>query len=123
MILGTGGMVVGEGTPLEAAGAAVAALGIVALVGAVRCRRWTISIGAEWILSENGPFRRAIPRRSVEGVAVRPATGLRRLYARREAVLALPASGHRFVLPSQEPEVLVAVLGDRAGSSLGEGGA
>jgi len=114
-LAGICGMVLGEGGPLEAAGAGTAALGGLMAVAAFRCRRWTVSVGREWVRSDLGPFVRILPRRGIVSLAIHPATGVRRLYAREEVELSLAAGDHRFRIPSADPGTLAEVLGHPAG--------
>ncbi len=109
-LAGIAGMVLGEGSWMEALGAALAAVGGLVAVAAFRCRRWTVSVGREWVRSELGPFVRTLPRRGIASVSVRPASGFRRLYAQREVAITLAAGSHRFRVPSADPETLAAVF-------------
>ncbi len=59
-----------------------------------------------------GPFARVFPCFDLHPVAVHPATSWRRLYARREVLLEMAgtAAPRTFLLPSNDPEALVALL-------------
>ena len=108
---GIGMMVAGAGGPAEAGGAFLAAVGSVALTAAVRCRRWTVTVGPEWVRTGAGPFERWIPRRSISAVHIRDARGFARLYAGRTVMLELEPASRRTAIPSDDPAVLAAALG------------
>ncbi len=104
--VGVAAMVIRQGSALEVVGAILAAAGAVVVATVFACRRWTLSVGKDWIHSEVGPFKRRIPRTAVTHCAVRTSTRLRRLFARQEVVVETTGRGDSIALPTNEPTTL-----------------
>lgn len=110
-LLASGGiavMVVFPDRPLEGVGAISAMIGIVLVVGLVRCRRFEITIVDGMVRFGTGPFVRRASLDEVREVHVRLATGLRRLFAVREVVLV--GASPDAAVPSASPDSLVGEL-------------
>lgn len=104
-------MVASDGTVVGALGAFVAALSSLVLFGAIRCGRFEIEIGRQWLRTGTGPLRRRVPREMIADCVVRPATGWRRLYAEREVVVELVAKDLGRQFPTREPAEVLRCLG------------
>lgn len=108
--VGVATMVMRQGSALEVVGAILAAVGAVVVATGVACRRWSLSVGEDWLRSEVGPFRRRVPRTAVTHCAGRASTGWRRLFAREEVVVETSRTTDSIPLPTNDPAALCAAI-------------
>jgi len=103
-------MVALQGSAIELAGALAAAIGAIAIFLLVRCRRFETVLTERWLDAGAGPLRHKVPLELLGRASERDATGWRALYASREVVIDIPAGSRQMVVPSREPDELVAVI-------------
>jgi hypothetical protein len=96
--------------PIETAGMLLAAIGGLGVVGLVRCRRFEVVVTSRMLEAGAGPFRRRLPLGFIAGTSVGPAAFWRGLYADREVTVRLHSGGRSVVVPTADPDELLAVL-------------
>lgn len=115
LVFVTGGiavMVSGDGALVELTGALGAAIGAVVLAGVIRCARFEIILGKEWLRIGAGPFTHRMKWDLVRDCTIRPSTGWRRLFADREIVFSLGFRDQVHLAPSNSPEEVRSYVAD-----------
>lgn len=112
IVSGIAGMSRGDGTLLEAVGAAAGAVGVVLLILSWRFRLYEIIATDRWLILRCGPLRHRLGREDVAVGPARPASSWRRLYSDREAALASEAHGRRLLFPVDGHTELRRLTGD-----------
>jgi hypothetical protein len=96
--------------PAEAVAALFVVVGCAMVVFLVRCRRYEVIIGERMTKLRLGPFRRTLPTGCVTDAVERPASSWRKYFAPRELVLTLSVETRPLVVPTHDPDDLVAAL-------------
>jgi hypothetical protein len=104
IVAGIAAFVGAESVASEAFSALFVVAGCALVVFLVRCRRYELTLGKRMTELRLGPFRRTLPTGCVIGVAERPATSWRRLYAPRELVLDLSVEARPVIVPTHDPD-------------------
>ena len=107
---GIAAFVKAESVSAEALAALFVVVGCALAVFLVRCRRYEVIIGERMTELRLGPFRRTLPTGCVTDALERPSSSWRRFFAPRELVLTLSVETRPLVVPTHEPEELLAAL-------------
>jgi hypothetical protein len=107
VVVGVTLMVGGGHVAVEALGAAMAAVGGLLLLIAIRCRRFTIVVGRRWIRVGAGPFTHRVPRDLIEDLSHGEATGWRQAYAEKELRIHLRVGDRVDRIPTEDPMEIV----------------
>jgi hypothetical protein len=100
-----------ESKTVEGAAALGVLVGVLLVVGLVRCRRYEIVVGRRTLGLSCGPYRHTVPLGSIEKGEARAAGGWRRLYADRELELVTSLGDRRFLVPTRDENELRPALG------------
>lgn len=116
LVLGAGGVLLAALSATvapEAVGMVLAAVGAVGIVGLIRCRRFEVVVTEKMLEAIAGPLRRRVPLGFIDAVDVETAVSWRRLYADRQVRVRLQVGERPLLVPSADPDELLAVLSPR----------